>query len=317
LAITTGASARKLAIPGADQGNVFYLRTLEESDTLRAAFKPDMNVVIVGAGWIGLEAASAARQAGSAVTIVEPQPTALYSALGPELGEKFAALHREHGVVFRFGESTTSFRPAEVSGKLPASGDSREGWPVGWVITSSGAELPADVVVVGIGAVPNDGLAQAAGLDVDNGVLTDAALRTSDADIFAAGDVANSYLPLLGRHVRLDHWANALHGGQEVAKSMLGQRVEYNRVPYFYSDQYDLGMECSGLPLPGSYDQVLYRGDSDGYEFIACWLNEGRLVAGMNVNVWDVTADIQSLIRSGRQLDPARLTNPAIPLSDV
>jgi NADPH-dependent 2,4-dienoyl-CoA reductase/sulfur reductase-like enzyme len=171
--------------------------------------------------------------------------------------------------------------------------------------------------VVGIGAVPNDGLAQAAGLDVDNGVLTDAALRTSDADIFAAGDVANSYLPLLGRHVRLDHWANALHGGEAVAKSMLGQQVEYNRVPYFYSDQYDLGMECSGLPLPGSYDQVLYRGDSAGYEFIACWLNEGRLVAGMNVNVWDVTADIQSLIRSGRQLDPARLTNPAIPLSDI
>ena len=197
LAITTGASARKLAIPGADLGNVFYLRTLEESDTLRAAFKPDTRVVIVGAGWIGLEAAAAARQAGSAVTIVEPQPTALYSALGPELGEKFAALHREHGVLFRFGESSAEFRPAEVSGKLPASGDSREGWPVGWVVTSAGAELPADVVVVGIGAVPNDGLAQAAGLEVDNGVLTDAALRTTDADIFAAGDVASSYLPLL------------------------------------------------------------------------------------------------------------------------
>jgi NADPH-dependent 2,4-dienoyl-CoA reductase/sulfur reductase-like enzyme len=317
LAIATGASARKLAIPGADLGSVFYLRNLEESDALRAAFKPDMKVVIVGAGWIGLEAAAAARLAGSHVTIVEPQPTALYSALGPELGEKFAELHRAHGVVFRFRESSTAFRPAEVSGKLPAAGDSREGWPVGWVTTSAGAELPADVVVVGIGAVPNDGLAQAAGLDIDNGVLTDAALRTSDPDIFAAGDVANSYLPVLGRHVRLDHWANALHGGQAVAKSMLGQHVEYNRVPYFYSDQYDLGMECSGLPLPGSYDQVRYRGDSAGYEFIACWLNEGRLVAGMNVNVWDVTGDIQSLIRSGRQLDPARLTDPAIPLSDV
>jgi 3-phenylpropionate/trans-cinnamate dioxygenase ferredoxin reductase subunit len=317
LAITTGAHARKLAIPGADLGHVLYLRNLEESDALRAAFTPDMRVVIVGAGWIGLEAAAAARQAGSAVTIVEPQPTALFSALGQELGEKFAALHREHGVVFRFGESSAEFRPAEVAGQLPAAGDTREGWPVGWVITSSGAELPADVVVVGIGAVPNDGLAQAAGLDVDNGVLTDAALRTSDADIFAAGDVANSYLPLLGRHVRLDHWANALHGGQEVARSMLGQRVEYNRVPYFYSDQYDLGMECSGLPLPGSYDQVLYRGDKDGYEFIACWLNQGRLVAGMNVNVWDVTGDIQSLIRSARQLDPARLADPAIPLTDL
>jgi NADPH-dependent 2,4-dienoyl-CoA reductase/sulfur reductase-like enzyme len=317
LAITTGAHARKLAIPGADLGNVLYLRNLEESDALRAAFRPQTRVVIVGAGWIGLEVAAAARLAGSAVTIVEPSPTALFSSLGPELGEKFAALHRSHGVVFRFGESSAEFRPAEVSGKLPASGDSREGWPVGWVVTSAGAELPADVVVVGIGAVPNDGLAQAAGLDVDNGVLTDAALRTSDPDILAAGDVANSYLPLLGRHVRLDHWANALHGGQEVAKSMLGQPVEYNRVPYFYSDQYDLGMECSGLPLPGRYDQVVYRGDSGGYEFIACWLNDGRLIAGMNVNVWDVTEDLQSLIRSARQLDPARLSNPAIPLSDV
>ena len=317
LAITTGAAARKISIPGADLGNVLYLRTLAESEALRAAFTPEARVVIIGAGWIGLEAAAAARQAGSAVTIVEPQPTALYSALGPELGEKFAALHRAHGVVFRFGEASTEFRPAEVSGKLPASGDSREGWPVGWVVTDSGAELPADVVAVGIGAAPNDVLAQAAGLEVENGVLTDAALRSSDPDIFAAGDVANSYLPLVGHRVRLDHWANALHGGQAVAKSMLGQGVEYNRVPYFYSDQYDLGMECSGLPAPGSYDQVVYRGDSAALEFIACWLKDGHLVAGMNVNVWDVTDDIQALIRSRRVLDPTRLADPAIPLADL
>jgi 3-phenylpropionate/trans-cinnamate dioxygenase ferredoxin reductase component len=148
-------------------------------------------------------------------------------------------------------------------------------------------------------------------------VLTDAALRSSDPDIFAAGDVANSYLPLVGRRVRLDHWANALHGGQAVAKAMLGRDVEYNRVPYFYSDQYDLGMECSGLPAPGSYDQVVYRGDGAATEFIACWLKAGRLVAGMNVNVWDVSDDIQALIRSGRILDPARLADPAIPLADV
>ena len=273
--------------------------------------------MIIGAGWIGLEAAAAARQAGSSVTIVEPQPTALYSAVGPEIGEKFADLHRAHGVVFRFGESSAEFRPAEVNGRTPAPGDSREGWPVGWVVTDSGAEIPADVVAVGIGAAPNDGLARAAGLEVDNGVLTDAALRSSDPDIFAAGDVANSYLPLVGHRVRLDHWANALHGGQAVAKSMLGQDVEYNRVPYFYSDQYDLGMECSGLPSPGSYDEVIYRGDSAGLEFIACWLKAGRLVAGMNINVWDVTDDIQALIRSGRVLDPARLADPAIPLAEV
>jgi NADPH-dependent 2,4-dienoyl-CoA reductase/sulfur reductase-like enzyme len=317
LAITTGASSRKLAVPGADLGGVYYLRTLGESEALRAAFTQEARVVIVGAGWIGLEAAAAARQAGSSVTVIGREPGALYAALGPELGEKFAELHRAHGVRFRFGESPAAFRPAEVHGKLPAAGDSREGWPVGWVVTSSGAELPADVVVVGVGAVPNDAIATAAGLEVSNGVVTDAALRTSDPDIFAAGDVASSYLPLLGRHLRMDHWSNALNGGKAVARSMLGQEVEYNRVPYFYSDQYDLGMECSGLPLPGSYDQIVYRGDGSTLEFIAFWLNEGRLVAGMNVNVWDVAPDIEALIRSGKPLDPARLSDPAIPLQDV
>jgi NADPH-dependent 2,4-dienoyl-CoA reductase/sulfur reductase-like enzyme len=308
LAITTGSSARKLSIPGCDLANVLYLRTLDESDALRAAFTPTAKVVIIGAGWIGLETAAAARQAGSSVTVVEPQPTALYNVVGPEVGQKFADLHRAHGVAFRFGESAAEFQSAAGSGR------ERQ---VGSVVTESGAELPADVVVVAIGVTPNDGIARVAGLEVDNGVLTDAALRTSDPDVFAAGDVANSYLPLLGRRIRLDHWSNALNGGQAVAKSMLGQEVEYNRVPYFYSDQYELGMECSGLPSPGTYDQVVYRGDSAGLEFIACWLNAGRLVAGMNVNVWDVTNDIQALIRSARLLDPARLADPAIPLSEV
>ena len=306
LLLATGAHARRVDIPGAGLGNVFYLRTLPEADALRAAFTPDARLVIVGAGWIGMEAAAAARTAGSAVTIVEPLPGALHRVLGPELGDKFADLHRAHGVTFRFEESAAEFLAAG-----PGSAK------VGTVVTATGAELPADVVVVGIGAVPNDGLAKSAGLDVDNGVVTDSALRTSDPDIFAAGDVANSYLPLLGRHLRVDHWSNALNGGKAAAKSMLGQPVEYNRVPYFYSDQYDLGMECSGLPLPGTYDQVVYRGDTGSLEFIACWLNEGRLVAGMNVNVWDVTDDIQSLIHSGRPLDPARLSDPAVPLPEV
>jgi 3-phenylpropionate/trans-cinnamate dioxygenase ferredoxin reductase subunit len=306
LLLTTGASARRIDIPGAGLGNVFYLRTLPESEALRAAFTPEARVVIVGAGWIGLEAAAAARIAGSSVTIVEPQPVALYGAIGPELGGKFADLHRSHGVEFRFGESAAEFLAAG-----PGSGQ------VGSVVTTSGTELPADVVVIGIGAVPNDGLAKSAGLEVNNGVVTDSSLRTSDPDIFAAGDVASSYLPLLGRHVRMDHWSNALNGGKAVALSMLGEQIEYNRVPYFYSDQYDLGMECAGLPLPGTYDQVVYRGDADALEFIAFWLKEGRLVAGMNVNIWDVNDDIQGLIRSAKPLDPARLSDPAIPLSEV
>ena len=306
LLLTTGASARRIDIPGAGLSNVLYLRTLPESEALRAAFTPEARVVIVGGGWIGLEAAAAARTAGSSVTLLEPQAGVLYGVLGPEVGGKFADLHRAHGVEFRFGESAAEFRATQP-------GSAR----VGSVVTTSGAELPADVVVVGIGVVPNEGLAKSAGLEVNNGVVTDSALRTSDPDIYAAGDVASSYHPLLGRHLRMDHWSNALNGGKAVARSMLGQQVEYDRVPYFYSDQYDLGMEAAGLPLPGTYDQVVYRGDSDNLEFIAFWLKEGRLIAGMNVNIWDVTGDIQSLIRSGRQLDPARLTDPAIPLSDV
>jgi 3-phenylpropionate/trans-cinnamate dioxygenase ferredoxin reductase subunit len=306
LLLATGASARRVDLPGAGLGNVLYLRTLPESDALREAFTPDARVVIVGAGWIGLEAAAAARTAGASVTVLEPQPTALYRVLGPELGEKFARLHRSHGVEFRFGESAAEFRAA-------GPGSDR----VGTVVTTAGAELPADVVVVGIGVTPNVGLAESAGLEVGNGVVTDSALRTSDPDIFAAGDVASSYVPLLGRHLRVDHWSNALNGGKAAGYSMLGQQVEYNRVPYFYSDQYDLGMECAGLPDPGRYDQVVYRGDSDTLEFIAFWLQERRLVAGMNVNVWDVNDDIQGLIRSARPLDPARLANPGIPLTEV
>jgi len=172
-------------------------------------------------------------------------------------------------------------------------------------------------VVVGIGVVPNTGLAVDAGLEVANGVVTDAALRTSDPIICAAGDLANSYHPLLGRRARVEHWANALNSGPAAARSMLGQDVTYDPVPYFFSDQYDLGMETAGLPEPGTYDQVVYRGDRPGREFIAFWLASGAVVAGMNVNVWDVNDDIQALIRSGKQVDPARLTDPDVPLTEV
>src|SRR5580693_2823701 len=298
LLLTTGASPRRLDFPGSDSDEVLYLRTLGDSDRLRSAFQPGTRVVVAGAGWIGLETAAAARTADCPVTVLEPQHTVLHDQVGPEIGGVFADLHRAHGVEFRFGETAAEFRP-------------------GLVITSAGAELQADVLVVGIGAAPNDALAVNAGLEVSGGVLTDAALRTSDVNIFAAGDIANSFNPLLGRRVRVEHWANALNGGPAVAKSMLGQPVVYDRVPYFFSDQYELGMECAGLPSPGYYDQVLYRGDRSALEFIAFWLSRGAVVAGMNINVWDVNDDIQSLIRSARPVDPSRLTIPEIPLTDV
>ncbi|HTX26380.1 MAG TPA: FAD-dependent oxidoreductase [Streptosporangiaceae bacterium] len=298
LLLATGASPRRLDFPGSDRDEVLYLRTAADSARLRAAFEAAPRVVVAGAGWIGLETTAAARSYGCEVTVLEPQPGALHEQLGPELGAFFADVHRAHGVNFRFGERAAEFRP-------------------GLVVTSAGAEVPADLLVAGIGAAPNDQLPAAAGLEVSNGVMTDADLSTSDENIFAAGDVANSFNPLLGRRVRVEHWANALNGGPVAARSMLGQPVVYDPVPYFFSDQYDLGMECAGLPSPGTYDEVAYRGDPASGEFIAFWLSRGTVTAGMNVNVWDVNDDIQSLIRSARPVDLSRLTDPTIPLPDL
>jgi NADPH-dependent 2,4-dienoyl-CoA reductase/sulfur reductase-like enzyme len=303
LLITTGASPRRLPVPGADLGGVAYLRSMGDSQRLKEALAGGGRVVIAGSGWIGLETAAAARTYGCEVTIVEPEPGALRRSVGPEIGAVFSDLHRSHGVEFRFGEGVT-----EIQGS---------GGRVTAVITSTGAELPADLVIVAIGVAPNDSVAAAAGLDVDNGILVDESLRTSDPDIFAAGDVANALNPLLGRRIRVEHWGNALAAGPAAARSMLGQDVSYDLVPYFFSDQYDLGMEAAGLPEPGYYDQVVYRGDPDTLEFIAFWLSDGIVVAGMNINVWDVNDDIQALIRSGATVDIARLEDPDIPLADL
>ena len=303
LLITTGSSPRRLRVPGTDLDGVLYLRTRPDSDRLRASLAAGGRVVIAGSGWIGLETAAAAREYGCEVTIVEPESGALLRSVGPELGEIFADLHRSHGVEFRFGEGL-----AELRGS---------GGRVTSVVTSAEAELPADLAIIGIGAVPNDAIAAAAGLRVDNGILVDEALRSSDPDIFAAGDVANWFNPLFGHRIRVEHWANALAGGPVAARSMLGQQVSYDWVPYFFSDQYDLGMEAAGLPEPGHYDQVVYRGDPQTLEFIAFWLSDSAVVAGMNVNVWDVNDDIQALIRSGTSVDVSRLEDPEFPLTGL
>jgi 3-phenylpropionate/trans-cinnamate dioxygenase ferredoxin reductase subunit len=300
LLLATGSSPRRLPVPGADLDGVRYLRTLADSDRLLADLSGGgRQVVIVGAGWIGLEVAAAARGYGNDVTVVEPQPTPLYQVLGTRMGNVFARLHRDHGVELLTGATVRDIRGSD--GRVAS------------VVTDGHAGLPADLVVVGIGAVPNIGLAAAAGLEVDNGIVTDHALRTSAPDVHAAGDVAASYHALYGRHVRVEHWANALDGGPAAARSMLGQDVSYERVPYFFTDQYDLGMEYSGLAGPG--DTVVCRGNPEDGEFIAFWVSEqGRVTAGMNVNVWDVTDPIQELIRSGRHVPVASLTDPDTPL---
>jgi 3-phenylpropionate/trans-cinnamate dioxygenase ferredoxin reductase component len=297
--LATGSSARRIPVPGADLDGVRYLRTVADADRLKEDLAGGgRRVVVVGAGWIGLEVAAAARHHDNSVVVVEPQPTPLHAVLGPEMGGVFAQLHRDHGVDLFTGTTVREFRGSD--GRVTS------------VVTDGHAGIPADVVVVGIGAAPNTQLAAAAGLEVDNGVVVSEALRAAVPDVYAAGDVAAAFHPLYGRYVRVEHWANALNQGPAAARSMLGQQVSYERVPYFYTDQYDLGMEYSGMAGPG--DTVVCRGNVEEREFIAFWMSEGRVTAGMNVNVWDVTGPIQELIRSRRQVPVASLTDPDTPL---
>ncbi|MFE0462029.1 NAD(P)/FAD-dependent oxidoreductase [Kitasatospora sp. NPDC058965] len=303
LLLTTGARPRPLPVPGADLAGVHYLRRVEDSDRLRELFRTAGRIAVVGAGWIGLEATAAARAAGVEVTVLEALDLPLLRVLGPEVATVFADLHREHGVDLRFGVQVAAFEGADGT--------------VTGVRLGDGTVVPAEAVLVGIGAAPATELAEAAGLSVDNGILTDASLRTSDPDVFAAGDVARAAHPLLGRPIRVEHWANALHQPRTAARAMLGQEAVYDRVPYFYTDQYDLGMEYTGYVEPGGYDRVVFRGDPARREFVAFWLAAGRVLAGMNVNIWDVTDAIRDLVRSGRTVDPARLADPQVPLAEV
>jgi 3-phenylpropionate/trans-cinnamate dioxygenase ferredoxin reductase subunit len=304
LLLTTGATPRRLPVPGADLDRVRCLRNLDDSDHLKSAFNPAAKVVIIGGGWIGLETAAAARTAGAEVTVLERAELPLLRVLGPRVAQVFADLHRDHGVDLRCQTTVKAIRPATSD---PSS--------AGAVLLTGGTELEADVIVVGIGVTPNVELARSCGLNVDNGVLVNRHLVTSDNDILAAGDVANAYHPLLHRQLRVEHWANALHQPVIAAKTMLGETASYDRLPYFFTDQYDLGMEYTGYTDPDGHDQVVIRGDTTTREFIAFWLNNGRLTAAMNVNVWEATEPIRELIRSGAHVDASRLTDLDVPLT--
>lgn len=312
LLLATGAEPRRLDIPGTDLAGVHHLRRLAHADRLKGVLhalgRDNGHLVIAGAGWIGLEVAAAAREYGAEVTVVEPEATPLYAVLGPEVGGLFAELHREHGVRFHFGARLT-----EIVGQDGMVLAAR---------TDTGEEHPAHDVLAAIGAAPRVALAEAAGLELADrahggGIVVDERLRTSDPHVYAAGDVVSFPHGLFDTRLRVEHWANALNGGPAAARAMLDQEVTYDRVPYFFSDQYDLGMEYSGWAPPGSYDEVVIRGDAGKREFIAFWVREGRVLAGMNVNVWDVTGPIQGLIRSRTPVDTEALADPHVPLESL
>jgi 3-phenylpropionate/trans-cinnamate dioxygenase ferredoxin reductase subunit len=308
LLITTGSRVRKLDVPGADLPGIHYLRTAAESQALTDAYAAKSRVVVVGASWIGLEAAAAARERGCEVTVIEPQSTALKAVMGEQVGELFAAVHRQHGVDLRFDTGVEGFE-----------GDDK----VTGVRTDKGDLIPADLVVVGVGVQPNSELAEAAGIEVasrDNGsgIVTGPDLRTSVPEVFAAGDVVRWDHPLLGRSIRVEHWSNAKDSGAAAAKVMLGQEVAYDAIPYFFTDQYDLGMEYAGDVPRGTSYHVVLRGDPASGAYLAFWLDDdSRVLAGMHVNTWDTIDAIKDLVRSKAPVDPARLADPDIGLSEV
>jgi 3-phenylpropionate/trans-cinnamate dioxygenase ferredoxin reductase subunit len=290
-------------VPGGDGPGLLYLRRLDDSDRIRSTLATAGKLAIIGAGWIGLEVAAAARAAGVEVTIVEAAELPLLRVLGPEVAQSFADLHIAHDVDLRLGATL-----AEIT----TDGDRPSG-----VRLADGSDISADAVLIAVGAAPNTELAEHAGLAVDNGVTVDDGLRTSDPDIFAAGDVASALHPLLGKQIRVEHWANALNQPQVAAASMLGQPASYDRLPYFYTDQYDLGMEFLGYTEPGGYDAVTIRGDLAAREYIAFWTRQNRVLAAMNVNVWDVGDNLKAIISSAAEIPADRLADQSVPLADL
>jgi 3-phenylpropionate/trans-cinnamate dioxygenase ferredoxin reductase subunit len=297
LLLATGARPRRLAVPGADLEDVYYLRELRDADVLGARLREGGRAVVIGGGWIGCEVAASARQLGVEVALVEMGSLPLERVLGPELGRFYAGVHRDQGVELLTGVGVERL---EGAGRVER------------VVLSDGRAIDCDFVVAGIGVTPRTELADRAGIATDNGITVSEALQTSVPGIYAAGDVANALHPFYGGRLRVEHWANALNQPATAARAMLGKPAAYERLPYFYSDQYDVGMEYTGYAT--SWDEVVFRGDPDGREFIAFWLDDGRVVAGMNVNVWDVVDSIEALIRTRRPVDVAKLRDVGVPL---
>jgi 3-phenylpropionate/trans-cinnamate dioxygenase ferredoxin reductase component len=306
LLLATGSASRRPPIPGSDADGVHYLRTYDDAVALNSVLTERSSLAVVGAGWIGLEVAAGARQRGVDVTVVETAKQPLMAALGETVGEVFANLHRDHGVDLRLEAQVEEITRTEGADAKATGLRMRDG-----------STVAADAVLVAVGAKPNVELAEQAGLSMgDGGVLVDTSLRTSDPDIYAVGDIAAAEHPLFSGRIRTEHWANALKQPAVAAAGMLGKPGEYDELPYFFTDQYDLGMEYVGHAP--SFERVVFRGDVAGREFVAFWLDgDNRVLAGMNVNIWDVLDDVKALIRSKTPVDPDRLADPQSPLGDL
>lgn len=312
LLLATGAAPRHFDEASTRLTGVHYLRSVDSATLLRAALQPGARrIIIIGSGWIGLEVAATARGYGNSVTVIGHSAVPLSSAIGNEGGAVFAELHRENGVELLMNTTVHGI----VAGEHGVTG----------VRLGDGTLLPADIVVVAIGAAPNVQLARAAGLPIHreeprgpiSGIVVDAEFRTTDADVYAVGDVASVFHPILGTHQRFEHWANAENAGPAAAKSMLGHGVAYDAIPYVYTDQFDVAMEYSGFPTLAADATVVFRGDRAAREFVALWLLNNRVVAGMSVNVGGVNDTVEQLIRTRVVVDPTRLVDLTVPLEQL
>jgi 3-phenylpropionate/trans-cinnamate dioxygenase ferredoxin reductase component len=308
LLLATGSSARRLPPADRSGATVAYLRNIEDAERIKAGLRPERRVTVIGGGWIGLEVAAAARTAGCDVVVVEPLAEPLLRVLGPEVARIFAALHRRHGV-----ELKTSTNVVDIRSR-PTSGSVTDGVPA-VVHLDDGTATVTDLLVVGIGAVPNTDLAEVAGLKVEDGVVADEHLRSSHPDVFVAGDIAAAMHPRLGHRIRVEHWDNAKEQGATAARNLLGAEAAYDRLPYFFTDQYDLGMEYVGHVGPEGYDEVVLRGDPAGV-FTAFWVADGRVAAAMHVNDWDATPALRTVVGADH-VDLAALRDPEVPLDRV
>ena len=304
LLVATGGEARRLALPGGDLPGVVALRTLDDARALRAALvsvaAAGGRVVVVGAGFIGAEVASACRRLGIAVTLLEALPAVLGRVLGGDMGAVLSAIHRAEGVDVRLGEAIAAVRGAERAEQ---------------VVTASGAEIACALVVMGVGMRPADAWLRGSGLALGDGVLVDAFCETEAPGVFAAGDAANWPYHLTGERVRLEHYDNALRQGEAAARNMLGQRRPFAPVPYFWSDQYDLKLQYVGHAH--AWDHMVVRGQTAGRSFIAFYLQAGRLRAALAVNRVREVGALKRLIAAEVAPEAAALTDEAVALRSL
>ncbi|RAQ94160.1 NAD(P)/FAD-dependent oxidoreductase [Thermogemmatispora tikiterensis] len=300
LLIATGVRNRKLRVPGATLEGIYYLRTIEEADAIRQACRSGQRAVLVGMGFIGCEVAASLRQSGIEVVAIEAYKTPLYRVVGEKIGKVFEEIHREHGVRFLFEETIVAF---EASQRVQC------------VVTSSGRRIDCDFVIIGVGVEPVTELVEGSEVQIENGIVVNQYCQTQVPDIYAAGDVANHFHPVVGKKMRVEHWQNAISQGRAAALNMLGRREPYQEVHWFWSDQYKYNVQYAGFPC--AWDQLVVRGKLNEHKFTAFYMQEGKVMAVISINRGKDILRTIPLIRAQIPVDPLKLQDEATDLRSL